>query len=63
MKLYCGIGLHLNNSYVVLLDETDKIVYQKRLANDLELIRNELAPYQDSIVGIVVESDPLQIYF
>jgi transposase len=56
MKLYCGIDLHSNNSYVVLLDETDKIVYQKRLANDLELIKNELAPYQSDIVGIVVES-------
>ncbi len=31
MKLYCGIDLHSNNSYVVLLNEEDKVIYQKRL--------------------------------
>ena len=31
MKLYCGIDLHSNNSYVVLLNEEDKIAYKKRL--------------------------------
>lgn len=56
MKLYCGIDLHSNNSYVVLLDETDKIIYQKRLANDLTLILEELAIYREQISGIVVES-------
>ena len=40
MKLYCGIDLHSNNSYVVLLDESDKIVYKKRLANDIEYYEN-----------------------
>src|SRR5437868_2054403 len=56
MKLYGGIDLHSNNSYVVLLDETDKVVYQKRLANDLEILLKELKPYQDRLEGIVVES-------
>ena len=56
MKLYCGIDLHSNNSYVVLLDETDKIVYKKRLANDLETILRELSPYREEIFGVVVES-------
>jgi transposase len=56
MKLYCGIDLHSNNSYVVLLDETGKVVYKKRLPNDLEGIKAELMPYQAMIVGIVVES-------
>ncbi len=35
MKLYGGIDLHSNNSVVVLQDEADRAVYQKRLANDL----------------------------
>jgi transposase len=56
MKLYAGIDLHSTNSYVVLLDENDKIIYQKRLNNDFDYILKQLEPYQDSIVGIVVES-------
>lgn len=56
MKLYGGIDLHSNNSYLVLLDETDKIVYQKRLPNDLEYLLKELARYQPFIESMVVES-------
>ena len=56
MKLYCGIDLHSNNSYVVLLDEIDKVIYQKRLSNDLSVILEELSDYQERICGIVVES-------
>ena len=56
MKLYCGIDLHSNNSYVVLLDETDKIVYKKRLPNDLGGILRELSPYHEQIAGVVIES-------
>ena len=55
-KLYCGIDLHSNNSVVVVSDETDKVVYQKRLSNDLSLILKELSKYQEGIVGVVVES-------
>jgi transposase len=56
MKLYCGIDLHSNNSYIVLLDEEDKIVYQKRLPNDLLGILEKLSSYKDRIEGIVIES-------
>ena len=35
MKLYGGIDLHSNNSVIALLDEEDKVVYRRRLANDL----------------------------
>ena len=56
MKLYGGIDLHSNNCVMVLLDEQDQGVYQKRLNNDLEHIVGELEPYQDSIEGLVVES-------
>jgi transposase len=41
---------------VVLLDEQDQVVYQKRLSNSLEQILQQLAPYQASIQGLVVES-------
>jgi transposase len=39
-----------------LTDETDRIVYRKRLANDEERILEELDPYQEAIHGLVVES-------
>ena len=38
MTLYCGIDLHANNSVVAVLDEDDRIVYEKRLPNDLAMI-------------------------
>lgn len=56
MKLYGGIDLHSNNSYVVLLDENDKVVYKNRLPNDLEYLQEELTPYREEIEGLVVES-------
>ena len=56
MKLYGGIDLHANNSVVVLLDEQDRVVYQKRLPNHLEQILHQLSSYQGGIEGIVVES-------
>jgi transposase len=56
MRLYGAIDLHSNNNVTVLIDEKDKVVYQKRLANDLPLIVEQLSPYAPSIEGIVVES-------
>jgi transposase len=56
MPLYGGIDLHSNNSVIALTDETDRIVYRKRLANDEERILEELDPSQEAIHGLVVES-------
>ncbi len=56
MKLYGAIDLHSTNNVMVLIDEEDKIVYEKRLPNDLALILKELAVYQSRVEGIVVES-------
>lgn len=56
MKLYAGIDLHSNNSYVVLSNEEDRVMYQKRLPNDAGIILNELAPHREHIEGVVVES-------
>ena len=38
MPLYGGIDLHANNSVIVLLNEQDEVIYQKRLANNLPAI-------------------------
>lgn len=56
MPLYCGIDLHANNSVVVLLDEQDQVIYQRRFANHLPEILEALGPYQADITGVVVES-------
>jgi transposase len=56
MRLYAGIDLHANNSVVVIIDEDDRMLYQKRLHNKLEEVLEALAPYQDRLHGIVVES-------
>jgi transposase len=56
MPLYGGIDLHANNSVVVLLNEQDQVIYQRRLANHLPTILGQIAPYQADITGVVVES-------
>ena len=56
MKLYGAIDLHSNNNVTVLIDEQDKVVYEKRLPNDLGLIAQQLSAYQSSLEGIVIES-------
>ncbi len=44
---YCGIDLHSNNSVVIVSDEEDRIVYQKRLPNDLGQILAALEPHRE----------------
>ena len=56
MTLYCGIDLHANNSVVAVLDSDDTVRYEKRLANDLEVITSALSPFAGEVVGAVVES-------
>ena len=56
MKLYGGIDLHANNSVLVVLDEQERVVYEKRLGNDLDVIVRALEPYRGELEGVVVES-------
>ena len=56
MKLYAAIDLHSNNSVLVILDEQDRVVYEKRLPNVLSLIVGALAPYRERVEAIAVES-------
>ncbi|MCG6937313.1 MAG: IS110 family transposase [Gammaproteobacteria bacterium] len=56
MKLYCGIDLHSNNSVVVILDEADKVIYQKKLNNDLFSILQQLSVYKNEITAVAIES-------
>lgn len=56
MEKYIGIDLHSDNSVVVVTDEEDRIIFQKRLANRLNEILAALAPHREEAVGVVVES-------
>jgi len=56
MKLYGAIDLHSNNNVIVILNEQDKVMLEKRLPNDLTRVKLELAPYQGNIQAIAVES-------
>lgn len=56
MTSYAGIDLHATNSVVVVLDERDQVLYQKRVRNELPLIVAALEPYRSTLAGVVVES-------
>jgi transposase len=56
MSLYGGIDLHANNSVVVLLNDQDQVIYQKRLPNHLPTILEPLNLHHGEIKGVVVES-------
>ena len=56
MALYCGIDLHSNNSYVAVIDESFKKVAEGRQPNDMAAVLGMLAPYQEELEGVVVES-------
>lgn len=56
MSVYCGIDLHSTNQVVVILDEEDRTVLERRLPNRLEVVLEELEPYREELAGIAVES-------
>ena len=56
MRLYAAIDLHSNNSVLCVLDETDRIVFSKRLPNDLTAIVKALQACPGEVVGVAVES-------
>jgi hypothetical protein len=55
-KLYGGIDLPDNNSVVVLLNEQDQVLSQKRISNAFPTLLTHLALFQSQLQGLVVES-------
>ena len=53
---YCGIDLHSNNCVVIVSDEEDRIVFSKRVPNDLGQICSALELHREEMTGVVVES-------
>lgn len=56
MRLYAAIDLHSNNSVLVILDEQDQVVYERRHRNELSSVLLALSPYRESIQAVAVES-------
>jgi transposase len=56
MDKFIGIDLHSNNSVVVVTDGEDRVLFEKRLPNELKQILAALAPHREETVGVVVES-------
>jgi transposase len=56
MQTYAGIDLHSNNGVLTIIDETDRVLRQKRLPNKIEAFVAELEPYRASLQGVAVES-------
>ena len=56
MPLYGGMDLHANNRVVVLRNEQDQVISQRRFSNHLPTILEHFAPYHADITGLVVES-------
>jgi hypothetical protein len=50
---YTGIDLHSNNAVVAVIDDQDRVLYCKRLANDLSSIIAVLAPFREDLQGVV----------
>jgi len=53
---YTGIDLHSNNSVVTVTDDSDRVVAEKRLPNELTTILTFLSGWRQEIAGVVVES-------
>ena len=56
MKTYAGIDLHSSNNYIVVIDENDKRLFEKRLPNTLEEILLVFEKFKKTLTGVVVES-------
>jgi transposase len=56
MKLYGAIDLHSNNNVLVISDEQDQVVFNRRLPNDLPTVLRVVEPYRADLQGLAVES-------
>jgi transposase len=56
MQTYAAIDLHSNNGVLAIIDETDRVLKQRRIPNKIEEFIKELEPFQTTLQGIAVES-------
>ena len=53
---YSGIDLHSNNCVVLVADDADRVLFERRLPNRLQEVLDALAPHRGELAGVVVES-------
>ena len=56
MSLYCGIDLHSNNQVIVVIDDQDKRLLERRVPNELGATLSLLEPFWEDLLGVAVES-------
>ena len=56
MSLYCAIDLHSTNNVPVVIDENDKILFEKRLPNNINTVIESLSPFKAELSAVAVES-------
>lgn len=56
IELYGGLDLHGDNVFCTLMDSARRVVFERRLSNDMEAIRLALEPFQKRIHVLAVES-------
>jgi transposase len=56
MQTYAAIDLHSNNGVLTIIDETDRVLKQRRISNKLEEFIKELEPFRATLQGVAVES-------
>ena len=56
MTLYCGIDLHSNNQMVVVIDDQDRRLLERRIPNELSATLSALAPFRQDLLAVAVES-------
>src|SRR6266849_3809855 len=56
MPTYAAIDLHSNNGVLTIIDETDRVLKQRRISNNIEEFINELEPFRPTLQGVAVES-------
>ena len=56
MSLYAAIDLHSNNGVLAVIDEQDRVVFERRLPNELDQVLQALTPYREDLEALAVES-------
>jgi hypothetical protein len=56
MTLYCAIDLNSSKNGPVVIDDDDKILFLKRLPNDLSIVLSCLSPFKSGLYADAVES-------
>ncbi|MCP4902880.1 MAG: IS110 family transposase [bacterium] len=56
MKMYCGIDLHSNNSYLAIMNRDLEDVACRRVPNRLDCVLEFLEPYRSNLESVSMES-------